>query len=236
MQDSSQLSFLRLAAVGLITTALVGCVTSTPTIDTSPTAELSFDGLSPVKGGRMDAAWARTDFSLQSYSKVMLQGIGIEYRPDGESRRRTISTSKSEHFEITPQQKELFQAAMREVLLEEMAKGEHFKLVTEPGSDVLLVRVGLLDVASFVPPDPVGNADIYLSRVGEATLVLELRDSVTEAILLRGVDRRAAEDASGLMTESNRAMNTAEVRRLARTWAIIVRDGLDHYMSSPAAE
>ena len=57
-----------------------------------------------------------------------------------------------------------------------------------------MIRAGLLDVVSFVPPDPVGGrTEIYLSRVGEATLVLEIRESESGATLIRAVDRRAAE-------------------------------------------
>ena len=53
---------------------------------------------------------------------------------------------------------------------------------------VLLVMGGLLDVVSFVPPDPVGGwSEVYLSRVGEATLVLEIRDSITQTTLATAI-------------------------------------------------
>jgi hypothetical protein len=64
--------------------------------------------------------------------------------------------------------------------------------------------------------------------VGEATLVLELRDSITEAVLARAVDRRAAERVAG-MSQSNRVQNRAEIRRLAQNWARILREQLDAY-------
>ena len=113
-----------------------------------------------------------------------------------------------------------------------MAKGEHFEIVDEAAPDVLLIRVGLLDVASFVPPEPTGMSDIYLSRVGEATIVLELVDSVSDAVLVRALDRRAAEDAAGMgFTESNRATNQAEVRRLARYWGRTLSESLDRFMA-----
>jgi hypothetical protein len=94
----------------------------------------------------------------------------------------------------------------------------------------LLIRGALLDVVSFAPPEEsMGIRDsVYLSSVGEATLVIELRDSITEAILARAVDRRAAESAFEFR-ESNRVNNTQEVRRLAGTWARLLRDQLDEY-------
>jgi hypothetical protein len=206
-----------------------GCATQAPTVDTSAGAEMTFDGLFPVENSRADAAWARPDVDLSPYSKIMLQGVGVEYRPGGETGRSMSSRSNASHFEVTEEQKDRFEALMREVFLEELGRSEHFTIVTEPGPDVLLVRGGLLDVVSFVPPDTVGRSDIYLSRVGEATLVLELRDSITEAILARAVDRRAAEQSGGFMSSSNRVTNAAEIRRLARTWARMLRERLDEY-------
>jgi hypothetical protein len=201
-------------AVCLPLLALVAaCATSTPTLDTSSEAELSFDGLYPIKGGSADAAWMRQGADISKYSKIMLQGVGIEYRPGGESGRLYHARSSADHFEITDQQKAKLVQVMR---------------VDEPGPDVLLIRGGLLDVVSFVPPEPVGRSEIYLSRVGEATLVLEIRDSVSEAVIARAVDRRAAEDSLGF-NESNRVNNAAEVRRMAKTWARLLRERLDSY-------
>jgi hypothetical protein len=73
-----------------------------------------------------------------------------------------------------------------------------------------------------------------LRSVGEATLVVELRDSVTNAILARAVDRRAAEEPGGNMFESNRVTNASEVRRLAQHWASLLRTRLEDLMTRPA--
>jgi hypothetical protein len=232
MQKVSQISVIRLSAVALLATAFVGCTASNPTIDTSPEAELSFDGLYPVEGGRMDEAWARSDLSVEHYSKIKLQSIGVQYRPDGETRRSMFTTSGISHYEVTPEQKQRFQALMREVFVEELMKGEQYEIVNESGPDVLLVRVGMLDVVSYVPPEPIGNVDIYLSRVGEATLVLELLDSVTDTVLVRAVDRRAAEDSSGGgFSRSNSVNSKFEVHRLAQRWATALREGLDRFLA-----
>ena len=59
-----------------------------------------------------------------------------------------------------------------------------------------------------------------------------LRDSITEAILVRVVDREAAEDIGGRLHESNRVTNTAEVRRLAKRWALALRKRLDEFGGS----
>jgi hypothetical protein len=215
------------------TAAVAGCTASAPTVDTGADAEMTYDGLYPVRGGRADLAWSRPDVDLTQYSKVMLENVGVEYRPGGETGRSYMARTSSSHYEVTEEQKARFEATMREAFLEELARSERFTIVDEPGPDVLLIRGALLDVVSYVPPEPVGaRSDIYLSRVGEATLVLELRDSITEAILARAVDRRAAERVAG-MSQSNRVQNKVEVRRLAQTWARMLRERLDEF-SVPA--
>jgi hypothetical protein len=220
----------------LLTTAIlagafvfVGCTSSPPTIDTGPDAAVTFDGLYPVKGARADEAWARPGVDLTQYKHVMLQGAGIEYRPGGESGRSFHSRSQSGHFEVTENQKAALRQIVVEAFLEELGKSEIFTLVSKPGPDVLLVEGALLDVVSYVPPEPIGGmSSIYLSKVAEATLVLELRDSITEAILARSVDRRAAESTFNF-SESSRVTNTYEVRRLASHWASGLREALDAF-------
>jgi hypothetical protein len=121
---------------------------------------------------------------------------------------------------------------MAEIFREEIGDSEYFTLVDEPGRDTIFVWGGLHDIVSHVPPDYVGRSRIYLSRVGQATLVLQIEDSMSREVLARIVDRRAADPA--FAQESNRVTNTAEVRRLARTWARILRNGLDKWHESSA--
>ncbi len=232
MKCITKSSVFRATVLGLAGSIVVGCASAPATIDTSPEAELSFDGLYPVKGGKMDLAWARSDFSVEKYSKVMLEGVGIEYRPGGAERTTGRNTGQDKHFALNDEQKKRFQEQMREAFVEELKKGEHFELVTEPGPDVLLLRGGLINVTSFIPPDPIGRGEIFLSRVGEATLVFELRDSESGAILLRAVDGKAAENVSGGFSSSNKVTNSSEFRRVAKSWGVSLRDGLDRFMAA----
>lgn len=215
----------------ILAALMTGCTSAPPSIDTSPSAEVTFDGLHEVLNSRADKAWARPAMELSGYSKVMLQGAGIEYRPGGESGRTYMARSGGGPFEVTKEQKARFEQVVSEAFREEMARSERFEIVDEPGPDVLMIRGALLDVVSYVPPDDVaGRVDVYLSRVGEATLVIEIRDSITGAILARAIDRGAAEDMSGF-SNSNRVTNRSEVRRLVQRWARALREGLEAFAS-----
>jgi hypothetical protein len=182
----------------------------------------TFDGLVEVVNARSSAAWMRPNFDLSGYKQVKLEGAGIEYRPV--HRRARLGSGNA--FPMSDSAKARLKTIVSTAFREELGRSERFELTEETGPDVLLVWGGLLDVVSFVPPTSPGRGDIFLRRIGEATLVVELRDSQTGHTLARILDRRAAEQTGGVMA-SNTVSNTAEVRRLANRWARLLRQRLD---------
>jgi hypothetical protein len=182
-------------------------------------SERSFDGLVRVKNPGFSAAWVREDFDLSGYSKVMLEGAGIEYQPMASvgSVRQQFPLSETAIRRIG----EIMERAFRT----EMARSTRFQLTEQPGPDVLLLWGGLLNVVSYVPPERTGRDDVFLRRLGEATLVIELRDSESRATLARIMDRRALEPVSGSRADSVNGLG--EVRELANSWARLVRRRLD---------
>jgi hypothetical protein len=225
-----------LAVLPIFFVLFSGC-TSTPEFQSGPDAEVTHDGLTRLDKTVMDVVWARTDIELTGYSKIMLEGVGVEYRPakgpySGRAGTGTMRRTTQTEFQLDDKTKALVQEEIAGAFVEELARSESYAIVDQPGPDVLKVRVGLLDVVSMVPPEAVGRVSVYLDRVGEATLVLELRDSESNAILARAVDRRAAERSASNLMESNSVTNRAEVRRLGRSWANIVRRGLETLMAT----
>jgi hypothetical protein len=189
------------------------------------TDELTFEGLVRVEDSGFDLAWVRPNLDVRGYTKVMLQGAGIEYRPV-QPVRGPGAADQSE-FALSEKQKGTLRELVRGAFVSELSRSERFALVSEPGADVLLLRGALLDVVSFVPPERAMRERVLLGAVGEATLVLELRDSLSEAILARVVDRRAAERSAGMMGESDPVSNAYDVERAARTWARLARERLE---------
>ncbi len=221
----------RLSAIALVAIFFTGCATSVaPSIQTGPDAEVSFDGLHVVDNSNADKAWARPDFDISTYTKIMMRGAGVEYRPVRERGSSSMARSQGGPYFIDDKSRADFESLVGEIFVEEMSKIAKFTVVDEAGPDVLEVRGGLLDVVSYVPPDAVGGRSyVSLRNIGEATLVLELIDSESGAVLARSVDRRAAENYSGTMQRSNSVSNSVEVKRLVRFWAERLRDGLDGF-------
>ena len=94
-------------------------------------------------------------------------------------------------------------------------------------SDTLIVNGALHDIVSKVPPQDVGRSEVWLRTVGEATLIIELRDSLSNEVIYRAVERRAIATSGQQMTRAHTATTWAEVRRWARRWAVRLREGLD---------
>ena len=224
-----------LTVIMLAAAALAGC-SATPTFQTGDDAEVTFDGLTRMDGTVMDIVWARTDIDLTSYSKIQLQSLGVEYRDvDGPySGRAGTSSMRSRsdvtEFQLDAETRAAFEDEIGSAFQEELARSDVFEIVTEAGPDVLLIRGGLLDVVSRVPPEPMGNTQIFIDSVGEATLVLEIRGSLSNTIYVRAVDGRAAA-STGQMQLSNRATNRAEIRRLGRRWGQLLREGLEKLLT-----
>lgn len=223
-----KLQFLTAIALAAVAT---GC-SSTPEFQTGPDAEMTADGLTRLDRTVMDAVWARTDLDFTGINKVRFQSLGVEYRNvDGPYSGRAgttssrASTQNRNEFQLDEDTRALFEEEISGAFLDEINRSEVFTVVDYAGPDVLDIHVGLLDVVSRVPPETVGRSRIFIDRVGEATLVLEVRDSVSNTALVRAVDRRAAETST--MTESTPPRNRAEVRRLGRRWGQILRDGID---------
>jgi hypothetical protein len=175
----------------------------------------------------MDAAWVKADLDLRPYDKLMLAGAEIQYRLVDEKGYYRPGRDDQTEFPISEEGKARLKQTFSEEFREEFEKSERYDLVTTPGPGTLLLVGTLIDVVSRTPPDDApGRYEVYLQDVGEATLILELRDSVTNEVLARAADRRAAESMPGAIN-ANTVTVWSEVRRLARAWAIQLRKRMD---------
>ncbi len=211
-------------AVAMLACIVVGGCTSNSRGAPELESNLTYDGLAKVKNSKAKAAWMRPGFSLAGYTKIMLIGAGIEYRPVKPVPRAAASTTSQ--FPLTDEQKQRLRSVVSEAFKTELAESQKFQIVDQPGPDTLMIWGGLMDVVSSVPPDSVGRSNIYLSSVGEATLVIEIRDSESNAVLVRIIDRKAAQNI-GVAQRSTSVTNWSEVQQLARAWATQLRSALD---------
>ena len=218
---------MRTLILVVTTLLIVGCAPA-PSIQQGPDAETTFDGLVRIDNSRFANAWIDPDVDLSQYDKIMAGDAVFEFRAVKKTTSLTTARRANEsEFWISDENKESLIEIVSEAFRKELEKSEHFTVADAPGPDVLIIVGGLHDIVSRVPPDMIGRGDIYLSSVGEATLVIELKDSLSGETIYRAIDRRAAERAGDQMMVSNTVTSRSEVRRLAQRWATRLREGLD---------
>ena len=180
-----------------------------------------------IDHSRFAAAWIDPDIDLTQYSKIIPGGAAFEFRNVQKVSASVARRSNENEFWISDSNRQRLIDTVSDVFTEELQRSEHFTLVEEAGPDTLIITGALHDIVSRVPPEDAGRSEIWLRSVGEATLIIELRDSLSNEVIYRAVERRAAENVGGQMIRANTATTWAEVRRWARRWAVRLRDGLD---------
>ena len=207
--------------------AIAGCSSAPPSIQQGPDAEVSFDGLHLIDNSAFNTAWADPDIDFSRYDQFIAGGAFFEFRAVKKKSSNMRSSGSDTEFWIDDKDKAKLEEEVSKVFREELAKSTRFTVTDTPGPNVLIIRGGLHDIMSRVPPERVGRSDVYLSDVGEATLILDVSDSMSGETIARAVERRVAGRTGGQAMLVSPATTWSEVRRLARNWATKLREGLD---------
>ena len=197
---------------------------------TDPDLEAKTADLEKVKG-RFKETWVHPDADFTRYDKLYLWEATFEYRDVGppERARSTLMNTRKREYGISDADRQKFENAVSEGFVKEISRGKRFSVVNEVGPGTMILRGSALDIVSNVPPDMVGRYEMYLSTIGEATLVLELLDASTGEVLAIASERRRL--GSGRIDEFSMPANSvtvlADVRRWATGAASKLRSSLD---------
>ena len=210
----------------MLTVVIAACSSPSPTIQEGPSAEVSFDGLHRIDNARFKNAWADPAVDFSRYSKVLPGGAAFQFRTVERTSGTMARRSTASEFWISDAKRERLVEETSSIFAAELENSTRFEVTDSKGDDVLIIRGALHDIVSNVPPDLIGRGDIYLSEVGEITIVIEAIDSMSNKVIFRATERRRAERAGQAM-RANTVTTWAEVRRLLRRWATSLREGLD---------
>jgi hypothetical protein len=197
----------------------------------------NWDGLVEVNSKRLDLAYLAPGADFRSYTKVMVDPTQVAFHKDwikNMNDRRDLSRKVTEEHA-----KDIIEAArtnFADVFNEVFGKAG-YTVVTSPGDDVLRISPGVANLYINAPDlMSAGRSQTYSANAGEATMILELRDSQTGALLGRVVDRRETRESIG-MQPANRVTNTTDFRALFKTWASTSVKGIEALKSvSPLPE
>lgn len=214
MQSIRTLAGLVLAAV------LAACATST-----SNKAPTEWDGLQLVKRPGLDLVYVKPGATLTRYRRVMLDPIQISFDKNWDPEGDSISKIRGrvDPEKIKTELAQLFEEVSKRELQE---KGQ-YPVVDAPGDDVLRVSSAIVDLYINAPDtmEP-GRSRTYVVDAGHMTFVAELRDSHTNTLLARVIDKEQGADF-GYLQIANSVTNSAEARTMIAKWADALRDALD---------
>jgi len=176
---------------------------------------------------RLQQVFVKPGIDLSRYSKMLIQPAGFDYKDVPEVRNPDRRSTSRTAYPLTESQRREFESSVDKVFSKEFLKSKHFVEVAEPGPDVLLVRGALSDIVSYVPPERATRDTVLLSVIGQATLLLELRDSESQELLASAADRRSVEPNRVSINVNSRPINKAQTERVLKRWAQILVRGLD---------
>ena len=180
--------------------------------------------------------WVAPDADFSRFDKLHIWKAEFQYRDVGPARRSrsTMMSTRKTEFGISEDDRKEFERIIREAFLDEVQKARNFILVDDFDANTIIMRGAVLDIISRVPPETVGRSEIYLSSIGEATLVMELIDAGTGEVLAvvaerRHLQRSGSREISTMPT--NRATIISDIRGWSRRAAKILRTELDNAMA-----
>jgi hypothetical protein len=216
-------SFIGARALGrMLTLGIIGLVVSAANAQSNEARTLfSYDGLEEVKSKDLDMLFVQPGATLGPYKKVWLDPVEVAFHRSWNPDRRRVNAKERER--IRGEIADKFQA----IFTEELQQKGGYDVVSAAGPDVLRVSAAVINLYITAPDTmDAGRSQTYITSPGEMTLVAELRDSESGAILARVADRRVGRN-TGMLYWATRVSNATEARRIMRIWADVLRRGLD---------
>ncbi|HEY5810453.1 MAG TPA: DUF3313 family protein [Povalibacter sp.] len=184
--------------------------------------ETSPEGLKLVPKTKLSAVYLRDGVNFSGYDKVMILDCYVAFKKNWQRDQNSDTRSpRVSDDDVTRIKTDLAEEFKKVFTKELTAKGQ--TVVTAPGSDVLILRPAVidLDVTSPDTMDP-GITRSYSATAGQATLFLELYDSVTSELLARVYDAEQVEGMGGYFSVRNKASNYTDAERMLKKWAGII--------------
>jgi len=190
------------------------------------------DGLVKVSPRRMEMAWLRPGADFRPYTKVIVDPTQVAFRPDW---RKDYNLNAAGGNWVSEQQADQIMTAARtnfDDIFRDAFKKAGYEVVTAPGPDVLRVNSGILDLDVNAPLGGTTGQTTWIITAGQAALIVEVRDSTTNALLARVADRRETQNLGRQIATTS--TNLYDFRLLFNLWAgICVKALADVKAASP---
>jgi len=186
----------------------------------------NWDGLVKVAAKKLDEVYLLPQADFRDYTKVLIDPTEVSFRKNWQrdQNRDRLDLSNRVSDEDARRILDDAQKGFQKYFTEAYTK-DGYEVVTAPGPDVLRISTAIINL-DVTAPDTMspGRTRTYSRDAGEATLVLEARDSLTGELLGRALDERETSDVGPYIRNS--VTNAAEFERVFQRWAETSAEGL----------
>lgn len=206
-----------------LATILTACATQ-PT-STAMLSVSEYEGLQQVPAKTFDVALIRPGIDFSKYREIRLHDAQLGFKTPDRSLLQ---------FPLSTEQKERFRTLLDKGFRAELVDLKNLALTDNPGPAVLDLYVRVQDISATVPPRTVGStgrSQIALQALGEATLIIELRDSQSEEILARVFDRRIIDGIAVAQKQAGPVTSWEDVDTVCVGWAVSAKNSLEVLIS-----
>lgn len=199
--------------------SIAGCQSASEAPQVSP------DGMQLEMSTRSAVAYKKEGVDFSEYNKVLILPSQVAFKKNWQRdyNRDQIGTSMRLKDKDVVRIKESVAKLFDEVFTEEFTKDNKNVLADEAATGVLLMKPVILNLDVNAPDlRSAANVRTFTRETGEATLFLELYDSVSGEILARIIDVETVGD-NNYTQWATRVSNTADAKRTIRKWAEALR-------------
>jgi hypothetical protein len=172
-----------------------------------------------MKASSLDEFSVRPNTDLTSYRKVFIEPAQVEFKKGWlKEINRTRDLSR---WLVPSDQQDIADnaAASLQAVVIDAFKARGYEIVTAPGPGVLRVSPRVTELYVNAPDVPASApARLFSVDAGEATLILEVRDSANGTLLARVVDRGTARELSTKINPAFAVTNRFWFDALFRQW------------------
>ena len=189
----------------------------------------SWDGLVLVKSRKLDAVYLAPGADFTGYDKILLGPTEVAFaknwvRDYNDQAGLVRRLSDDDAQRIMTAVRTGFQAIFAKAFTQ-----AGYTVVDTPAKDVLRLNSAVVNLALTAPDTGADFSVAFSGAAGQATMILEARDSLTGALLGRALD---AEVAGRFWEQRNRVTNTAEFTEVGEQWARASVSGLEKLRSN----
>lgn len=216
---------------------LAGCLlaaTNALPAAAAPGLPPTLEGLVKVEPTKLAAVYVLPGAEFSRYTKVMIDPAQVSFQKNWiQDMKRGLDLSR--RIDASDAQ-EIAEAARSGAgnIFATAFKAKGYEVVTAPAPDVLRLSPAIVNLYINAPDDMAGTGPsrTYAVEAGEATLLLEARDSTTGALLGVAMDRRATR-STGRLEFTSSVSNRSAFADMFKRWADICVSGLDELKARP---